>query len=161
MAFVLSAKIRGKGCHCAGLYGWQTPVRFLFWPCGRRALRRAGADSASTDPKTTTARKFTDVSGRAGAATRLDGISSGPQLAQGHRAGGEDSHKHSRQQESFSHCSFSFSGSIQVSWRSRRAFWLARACAAVDAQKTAVWPFTNVAPGAWASTRYNCMCACS
>ena len=114
----------------------------LFWPRGRRALGLAGANSASAHPKTTTAWEFTDVAGRAGASTGFDCIRSSPQLAQGHRAGGEDAHKHGRQQDSFSHCSISFFRSIQV-WRWGR--WAVRLAIASGAKRVIAkaWPGTH------------------
>jgi len=65
-------------CLPAGKCLWDS----LFWPCGRRALGLAGAGSASTDAKTTTARTFTDVSSRAEAATGHNCVCACSQLVQ-------------------------------------------------------------------------------
>jgi hypothetical protein len=43
----------------------------------------------------------------------------------------------------------------------RRTFRLARACNAVYAEKAKARTFADVSPRAWASTRHNCMRACS
>jgi hypothetical protein len=44
--------------------------------------------------------------------------------------------------------------------RRRGAFWLANACgASAQAKITTAWTFTDIAAGAWASARHNCVCA--